>query len=190
MAQTKRHNVFVSYHHADQTHKEKFVRMMGNRIIDKSVSTDYERIYGSDPPTEPTLQSIREDYIASASVTVVLIGQCTWQRRYVDWEIASSLRDTPTNPRCGLLGILLPGHPNYETRNYNPRLIPPRLVDNCGGNDPYARIYKWPTPWSVADIVEWIHNAFRRRKENPPPNNRQDRFRRNRSGDCLRGWQN
>lgn len=181
--------MFVSYHHADQNHKDRFVQMMGDRIIDKSVAIDYEQIYGDVPPTESTLQSIREDYIASASVTVVLIGRCTWQRRYVDWEIASSLRDTPTNPRCGLLGILLPSHPNYEARCYNPRLIPPRLTDNCDGDASFARIYQWPGPQGVNNIVEWIHSAFKRRKKNPPPNNRRDQFRRNRSGDCLRGWQ-
>ena len=84
-----------------------------------------------------TLQRIREDYIAQVSVTVVLIGCCTWQRKYVDWEIGASLRDTTTNPRCGLLGILLPNHPDHETGRCNPSLIPPRLADNRCADDSF-----------------------------------------------------
>jgi hypothetical protein len=34
------------------------------------------------------MRCIREKKIAGTSCTVVLIGKCTWARRYVDWEIA------------------------------------------------------------------------------------------------------
>ena len=77
------------------------------------------------------------------TVTIVLMGPCTWQRKHVDWEIGSSLRATKNNSRCGLLGIWLPSHPDYGRSNYNPRLIPPRLADNCNGDNPYARLYDW-----------------------------------------------
>ena len=138
----KRHNVFISYHHAqDQKYKDRFLRMMGNNIIDKSV--DLGGIIDQNQPTEATLQHIREEYISQASVTVVLIGPCTWQRKYVDWEIGASLRDTNHNPRCGLLGILLPNHPDFQRRPHNPQLMPPRLADNCDENLKYAHIYDW-----------------------------------------------
>ena len=100
-----RHNVFLSYYHEeDQKYKDRFVLLMGDNIIDKSVNL--EDIIDNNQPTEAVLQRIREDHIAQVSVTVVLIGRCTWQRKYVDWEIGVSLRDTPTNPRCGA-----PGYP-------------------------------------------------------------------------------
>ena len=111
MARRSRHNVFVSYYRdQDQQDKERFIRMLGDSIIDRSVNIG--DIPGPNPPTEATLQQIREEFIAQVSVTVVLIGRCTWQRKFVDWEIGASLRDTEANPRCGLLGILLPGHPD------------------------------------------------------------------------------
>ena len=50
--------------------------------IDDSLATDTIR------------QRIRDNFIRDATVTVVLIGPCTWQRKYVDWEIGSSLRAT------------------------------------------------------------------------------------------------
>lgn len=187
MYPTKRHKVFLSYHHdEDQEYKNTFARMMGSDIVDKSVKE--EDIDDSNLPVDTIRRIIRDDFIADATVTVVLIGPCTWQRKHVDWEISSSLRDTQKNSRCGLLGILLPNHPNFGPGQYDPHLIPPRLAKNCQGHDPYARIYDWPGPWATDRIRRWIHQAFERRKGRPP-NNNQTQFRRNRRGACLAGWQ-
>ena len=185
MSQTNRHKVFVSFHHDDQEYKDLFVRMMGEDMVDKSVEDG--DIGDLNIKTETLRQKIRDDFIADATVTIVLIGPCTWKRKHVDWEIGSSLRKTDKNPRCGLLGILLPNHPDFGTGKYHPHLIPPRLADNCGGDDPYACIYNWPGQQATDRIREWIHKAFQRRNGTQPDNSR-DQFGRNRSGDCSEGW--
>ena len=181
-----RHKVFVSFHNDDMDYKDEFVRMLGDDIVDKSVNVD--DIDDSTPIKVDTIRRIiRDDYIADATVTVVLIGPCTWQRKHVDWEIGSSLRDTPNNSRCGLLGIFLPNHANSNSSTYNPRLVPPRLADNHGsGDDPYATLRNWPT--SALQVRQWIHSAFNRRKGAAPNNGRQQ-YKRNRSGLCSEGWQ-
>ena len=188
MARTNRHNIFISYHDEDREYKERFVSMMKGRLIDKSVKVD--DIDDTNLKVETIRQKIRDDFIRDATVTIVLIGPCTWQRKHVDWEIGSSLRKTKKNSRCGLLGILLPNHPNYNFKRNRPnfRLLPPRLVDNISEKDPYARIYKWPRPWAPARIQQWIHEAYDRRY-GTPPNNGRTQFSRNRSGSCSRGWQ-
>ena len=183
MQQTPRHKVFVSFHNADQVHKDLFVRFMGDDMVDQSVEDG--DIDDDNLATETIRQYIRDRFIADATVTVVLIGPCTWQRKHVDWEIGSSLRDTRNNSRCGLLGILLPNHANYQRTTYNPRLIPPRLADNCTGTDHYARIYDWSNDRD--SIRSWIHRAFQRRN-GPPPDNSRTQYRYNRSGECLSGW--
>lgn len=120
-------------------------------------------------------------------MTVVLIGPCTWQRKHIDWEIGSSLRDTKLNKRCGLLGILLPNHPDADRTTYRPRLIPPRLADNSGRDGTgFATIHDWSADRS--EVRRWINAAFQRRTEVQPDNSR-DQFANNRSGDCSRGWQ-
>ena len=182
MQRVPRHRVFISYHHEDQYYKDWFARMMDNDIIDKSVE---DGDINDNIATETIRQNIRDGFIRDATVTVVLIGPCTWQRKHVDWEIGSSLMDTRLNSRCGLLGILLPNHTNAQTGRYNPRLIPPRLADNTGVNAPYAQIYDWPS--QPSDVRNWIHRAFQRRNGEPPKNGRQQ-FRNNRSGDCSKGW--
>ena len=182
MPQTPRHKVFISFHHADQKYKDRFVQMMEGDVVDKSVE---DGDIDDRNKKETIRRRIRDDFIADATVTVVLIGPCTWQRKHVDWEIGSSLRDTEKNPRCGLLGILLPNHPNFGSKTFNPRLIPPRLADNRTRNDSYALISDWNG--QTVNIRNWIHRAFQRR-DGTPPNNSREQFSRNRSGNCLDAW--
>ena len=187
MPQTKRHKVFISYHHdQDQEYKERFAKMMKGDIVDKSVGDgDIDNRH----KIETTRRIIRDDFIADATVTVVLIGRCTWRRKHVDWEIGSSLRKTKKNSRCGLLGILLPHHPDFGKDSYELGLIPPRLADNCKGDDPYARIYRWSgSPNEVNRVRQWVHQAFQRR-DGTPPNNGRLPFGDNRKGKCSKGWQ-
>ena len=190
MPQTKRHKVFISFlHHGeDQEYKERFVKMMEGNVVDKSVGDG--DIDDRNTKTATVRRKIRDDFIADATVTVVLIGPCTWQRKHVDWEIGSSLSDTKNNSRCGLLGILLPNHPDSGKEEYDPHLIPPRLADNCKGDDPYAHIYRWSgSPNEVNRVRQWVHQAFKRRKEKPDPNNKRRQFGDNRKGKCSKGWQ-
>ena len=185
MATTNRHKVFVSYHHDDdEGYKKNFCIMLGSDIVDKSVEDGDIDPY---QPTDTIRRKIRDEFIADATVTVVLVGNCTWQRKHVDWEIGSSLRDTKNNSRCGLIGILLPSHYNHGDSTYSRNLIPPRLSDNCGGKDSFAKNYDWPDPWSTDRVRGWIDAAFQRR-ESVTPDNSRDQFRNNRSGRCSDGW--
>ena len=182
MIQVPRHKVFVSYHHdKDQHYKDLFVEMMGDDIVDRSV--DDGDIDDTHMKTETIRQRIRDQFIREATVTVVLVGICTWQRKHVDWEIGSSLRDTKLNSRCGLLGIVLPSH---LLGTYDLHQVPPRLADNCVGSDPFAELHRWSS--NSEEVRRWIHAAFQRRSK-VQPNNSRVQFSYNRSSDCADGWQ-
>ena len=189
MARSRRRKVFVSYHHQeDQEYKERFVGVMNDYMVDRSVDTG--DIVAQDLPVDEIRRRIRDEYIAEATVTVVLIGRCTWRRKHVDWEISASLMDTPHNDRCGLLGIRLPTHTDFEDAEFDPRLIPPRLAANCEGKDPFAAVHRWSGSENEVDrIRQWIDEAFLRRKRQPDPDNRYPLFEHNRRTDCSRGWQ-
>ena len=183
---TTRHKVFVSFHEKDRKYRKLFAEQMGDDLVDKSVGDG-----DIDPKlkVDTTRGKIRDEFIADATVTVVLVGRCTWQRKHVDWEIGSSLRDTRNNSRCGLIGILLPTHPDFGKPNFQSALIPPRLADNAGGNGAFAGIYDWPEPWDTGRVRGWIHAAFCRRDTVIPDNSRKQ-FAHNRSGPCASGWRN
>ena len=174
-----RHNVFVSYHHAnDQYYRNQFENLFSktyNIMVSKSVQIgDINETL----PTETIRQKIRDEYLRDSTVTVVLIGSETWKRKHVDWEIGSSIRQTQYNSRSGLIGILLPSYPRNDMAKYNKYTIPPRLYDNiqCG----FAKIYNWETNPYI--VQQWLHDAFERRNKINPDNSFPS-FMNNRSGD-------
>lgn len=179
-----RHKVFVSFHSEDIRYKDAIVQMMEDDFIDQSVGDDD---IDDSLATDTVRQKIRDEYIRDATVTIVLLGTCTWQRKHVDWEIGSSLRDTKLNSRCGLIGMLLPTHPDSGSSKYYLSRIPPRLADNVLGENPFAYVVEWCT--DSYQLRQWIHQAYLRRYGTPPDNSRLQ-FKRNRSGDCLAGWSN
>ncbi|MYB50474.1 MAG: hypothetical protein F4X72_14620 [Dehalococcoidia bacterium] len=177
MPRQPRHKVFVSYHHEnDQEYKDLLVEEMAADIVDRSVEDGDidERLR-----TEAIWEKIRDEHIAEATVLLVLIGRHTWSRKFVDWEIGSALNKSRNNSRCGVLGIVLPDHPDYGRRQLDPNLLPQRLAANIGGEDPYVRAYHWPGDGSLSVIRDWVDVAFQRR-DGPPPNNFLKRFKYNR----------
>ncbi|MGP1415138.1 MAG: TIR domain-containing protein [Treponema sp.] len=174
-----RHRVFISYHHDnDQDYKEKFVKLFDcdhDIFIDGSVR---DGDIDDTLKTETIRQRIRDEYLRDTTVTIVLIGRETWKRKHIDWEISSSIRDTEFNPRSGLLGIILPTHPDYGKGSFTPSIVPPRLYDNVKKG--FAKIYNWTNDPLL--IERWIETAFRDRKKNNPDNSRQ-LFGKNRTGD-------
>jgi MTH538 TIR-like domain (DUF1863). len=174
----QRHKVFVSYHHDnDQYYRDVFENLFAGYydiMVSKSVQIGD---IGFNLNTETIRQKIRDEYLRDSTVTVVLIGTQTWQRKHVDWEIGSSIRDTEFNPRSGLLGIFLPTYP-LTNNNFDPYKIPPRLYYNyeCG----FAKLYKWSQ--NPDEVQGWIHEAFENRNKINPDNSYPS-FSNNRSGD-------
>lgn len=161
----------------DESYKTAFKKIFAD-IHDIIIPWDVE-IGDIDPnlKTETIRQKIRDEYLKDSTVTVVLIGSQTWQRKHVDWEISSSIRDTQYNSRSGLLGLFLPTYFLTPDNKYNPKTIPPRLYDNakCG----FAKLYKWSN--NPSEVQSWIHEAFERRSK-VNPDNSYPLFVKNRTG--------
>ena len=182
MHRAPRHKTFISYHHEnDQKYKDRLVKEMAADIVDRSVEDGDidDRL-----KTEAIWEKIRDEYIADATVVLVLIGRHTWSRKFVDWEIGSALNKSRNNSRCGVLGIVLPDHPDYGRGRRSPNLLPQRLAANIEGSDPYVRLYDWPGDGVLAVIRDWVDDAFQRR-DGPPPDNYSKRFKNNRDASTL-----
>lgn len=107
--------------------------------------------------TDYIMRRIRELYLKDSTVTIVLVGKCTWARRYVDWEIQASLRHGKTVTPNGLLGIVLP------SAGKKPK-APDRLRKNLlgkDGDDGYAR-WRW-YPQRKDILAKYIEDAFQAR---------------------------
>lgn len=132
-----KHKVFISYHHDDQSEVDRFVMTFDYQrqvLISRALGMTEDIINSID--TDYIMSRIRQLYLQDSTVTIVMIGKCTWARRYVDWEIQASLRHGETVTPNGLLGLVLP------SAGQNP--IPPeRLKMNIKGQDATAGYARW-----------------------------------------------
>jgi hypothetical protein len=152
-----RRKTFVSYyHHDDQSYREKFENLFEDLIVSKSVE---DGDIDSDNSDEYIKQLIQKDYLADTTVVVVLIGQKTKCRKHVDWEISGALNLKVGDSNAGLLGILLPSHPDYGTGQATYDLLPARLADNFKSG--YAIIRDWTD--DRVKMQKYIEEAFERR---------------------------
>lgn len=133
--------VFISHYKSDRKEVDAFIQRFA---IEEKVFTpyvlgandNYEFINSTN--TEYVMTQIRKKYLLDTTVTIVLVGSCTHSRRYVDWELKSSLRQGEYMPN-GVMGIILPSQGNSA-------YLPPRLEANWskGHVDCYARYWVYP----------------------------------------------
>ena len=136
-----RHKCFVSFHQRDEDEVRAFIEKYSDVFIAKVLGVSDEDDFIDSTNTDYVLRCIREKYLTDSTVTLVMVGRCTWARKYVDWEIAATLRNDPKNKRSGLLGITLP-----SVASFSGRRPPQRLDDNLPneGTEGYARWIKYP----------------------------------------------
>lgn len=162
--------IFLPFHHHDEYEVSVFCRryeQFFDEIRTLGISEEgeefAERINSGD--SDYVMQKIREDYIAGTSCTVVLIGKCTWARRYIDWEIAATLRNNKDDPRGGLIAVQLPSAAENGWAS-----LPPRLERNVKRENAedigYARFYT-PPP-SDGTLAKWVEAAIERRDSMEP----------------------
>lgn len=151
---------FISYYHCeDQDYKEKFGNLFGDLITHKSVEDGDIDPDNSDGYVK---QLIQKGFLADTTVLVVLIGPNTKHRKHIDWEISGALNPKVGDKCAGILGILLPSHPDFEKETYHPSLIPARLSDNLESN--YAIIRDWTD--DRTKMQQYIELAFEKRNTN------------------------
>lgn len=165
----KRH-VFVSSFHADRREVDAFIyrwATLEKVFTPKALGTfDNDDFIDSGNP-EYVMGEIRRKYLLDSSVTILLVGKCTHSRRYVDWELKTSLR-RGTNVPNGLIAFVLPSAmpPAYGLLGpieWNQRAwpaIPDRLPSNWNFNQQdncYARYFVMPT--SADELRQHIEAA-------------------------------
>lgn len=152
------HKVFISYHHENDQWYKNYLSKISNLyeiFIDKSVELGD---INDDFSDEVIRLAIRDDFLKDSTVTIVLVGVETKNRKHIDWEIWSSMYDGIVNKKSGILVIQLPeinpqyyhaGHGKEEKDIYTPQnwvtisdeeydrrypYVPPRIMDSVKKN--------------------------------------------------------
>lgn len=150
---------FISHYRGDRKEVDAFIKKFAKEekaftpyVLGANDNDDF--INSTNP--EYVMTQIRKKYLLDSTVTIVLIGSCcTHSRRYVDWELKSSLRQGNYTPN-GVMGIILPSQGNSA-------YLPHRLKDNWSKNhvNCYARF--WTYPKTSEELGAWIEEAFKAR---------------------------
>lgn len=167
-----KHKVFLSYHHAnDQAYKEALIAWNKDNRFDIFIDSSVDTGDIDDGLSDDSIrQKIRDEYLKDSTVTVVLVGAETKNRKHVDWEIYSSMFDGKINKKSGVLVIQLPStgcttftaaHGDEEknalypdntswttvtTRTYYEEIypyLPQRIIDNLLNYDSKVSVTNW-----------------------------------------------
>lgn len=159
MYQGIRRKVFISHYKGDRKEVDEFIQKFAieNKVfIPYVLGANENDDFINSTNTDYVMSQIRRKYLLDTTVTIVLIGSCTHSRRYVDWELKSSLRQGEYIPN-GVMGIILPSQGSSA-------YLPPRLKDNWNKDhhNCYARC--WVYPNSPEQLVRWIEDAYNARR--------------------------
>lgn len=154
-AKSDRRKCFVSYYSGDKAAVDKFIADFGDVFIAKAVGVSDGDDFIDSTDSGYVMSRIREKYLGDSTVTLCLIGNCTHSRRYVDWELKTTLRQGSHTPN-GLVGILLPTMGTSGN-------LPPRLTDNWNKDESKGFAIYRSYPSSANSLRGWIEDAFARR---------------------------
>jgi hypothetical protein len=144
-------NVFISHFREDREEVDTFIKEFKDVFTPKVLGANDNDDFINSKNPEYVMQRIRELYLGDSSVTIVLLGSCTHSRRYIDWEIKSSLQQGKYLPN-GLIGIALPSQNN---KAHLPKRFRCNWIKGGGG---YARFKPYPTSKEI--LRDWIDDAY------------------------------
>lgn len=151
---------FVSYYHNDDEDKRTdFDKLFDDLITSKSVK---DGDIDSDNSDGYIKKLIQQGYLNDTTVLVVLVGAKTKCRKHVDWEISGALDHKVGDKYSGVLGLLLPTHPDFGSANYQPNQLPKRLAANVESG--YAILRDWTE--DRQELQQYIEAAIANRSNN------------------------
>jgi hypothetical protein len=149
-----RHKCFICYHGADIDEVTTFVETFDDVFIPRVVGVS-DSDHFNDPVNSSDEEYIKSQisakYLSDSSVTILFVGKCTWSRKYIDWEISSSLRNDTRNKRNGLLAFTPPDNSHNK--------IPSRLSDNYKNSSASYALYNY-YPTSASILRNLIQESF------------------------------
>ncbi len=150
--------VFISHYKGDKVEVDDFIKKFCHKedvFIPKVLGANNNDDFINSTNTDYVMTQIRSKYLQDSTVTIVLIGSCTHSRRYIDWELKSSLRQGLYTPN-GVLGIVLPSQNNSA-------LLPPRLRNNWNVEHTNCYTKYWKYPSTAESLHDYIEDAYQAR---------------------------
>ena len=166
--------VYLSYDLDDRAEVEAFLTEF-DFLNDSVFHRDFEELpvdIVKNSDKHEVIHHLRGQFLQDSTVTLVLLGKCTFAKRAVDLELMASLHsgndDMATaadrgNLPNGLVAVML--------KSYDSNGFPDRLNENLVVDErelPYAVVI--PYPDSKAVVAEAVQEAAERRRDKVPDN--------------------
>lgn len=168
------HKTYLSYHPEDQSQVERFLEQFDhlNNLAIQRPPGELEQDIEREDDKHKLIHKMRQRYLKDSTVTLLLLGPCTYTQRSVDLELLASLhhgQDVMADPNedilpNGLVAVMLP---HYQEDGF-----PDRLNENLRVSEdqpePYARVIPYPEDkMTLAAAIKDAHT----RRETLLPNN-------------------
>lgn len=121
----KNTKIFISYHRADTKYRQKLESILKEKRIEYYAVPENAQFDGQNH------QNIKDQIIScmsDCSIVICLIGQETYSRPHVDWEIHAALRGG-VEERKGLIAVMLEVRGDSKN-NIDYETFPNRIQDN------------------------------------------------------------
>ena len=151
----EKRNVFISFRSElyDKWYKRQLENLLDDLIINQSV---HDGDILPDNSADYIRHLIQQGCLKDTTVQIVLIGNHTKNRKHVDWEIYGALDQKVGNRYVGVLGLILPSHPDFGKSSAHYALMPKRLAANFKSG--YAIIRDWT--FDRRQLQDFIEEAF------------------------------
>ena len=179
-------NLFFIFHLAiDQKYKEGLVSWAEKNKVFIDGSVDMGEI-PEDWDDQKIREYIRDEHLKDTTVTILLVGTETKNRKHIDWELYSSMYDGTVNKKSGIIVILLPSvkseyytcaHSSEKTfypettqwmsidsrEEYHRRYpyLPERIIDNLLEPNAFISVINWDklTPDILRQMIDNAYNS-------------------------------
>lgn len=168
------HKTYLSHHPDDQSQVGQFLEQFDylNNLAIHRPQGELEQDIEREDNKHKLIHKMRQRYLKDSTVTLLLLGPCTYTQRSVDLELLASLhhgQDVMADPDedilpNGLVAVMLP---HYQENGF-----PDRLNENLRVSEtqpiPYAKVI--PYPDDKATLAAAIKEAYTRRQTLLPNN--------------------
>jgi hypothetical protein len=144
--------IFISHVLEDQEYATQLKGVLDSLKLASSSCLDWKQ-------GEDVVALLRTE-VQECDLICVLVGPKTRYSKFVDSEIDAFLKKQ-SNPPCGLLGVILPEHPDFKRPYYDPVEVPPRLHDRVEWE--FGLMKHWTL--EEASWKSWFEEVDRRRRK-------------------------
>ena len=89
--------IFISHHHELNNKHREYIQSLVEQLGYTDITPDEKTKVDDSLSDEQIRQKIRDEYLKDVDVTIVVVGSDTKNRKFIDWEIYSTIMDYQEN---------------------------------------------------------------------------------------------